>query len=95
MITVKARIRLFAGVKKRQTPFASGYRPMFRFIPEMSTSGKITLIDGGEFHPGEEKTVLITFSDDKYLGDNFNSGSTFTFHEGIDALGEGEIISIH
>lgn len=32
MIKVKAKIKLYKGINKRQTPFKSGYRPQFKFI---------------------------------------------------------------
>jgi elongation factor Tu len=92
MIKVKAYIKLYKDGRK--TPFQSGYRPMFNFIDEMKTSGKIDLIDKDEFCPGEEGEVNITFINKKYLGEDFDIGKKFTFGEGEEPLGEGEITEI-
>jgi GTPase len=85
VVKIKANIKLYKG--SRKSPFQSGYRPMFNFIDEMKTSGKIDLIDKDEFCPGEEGEVNITFINKKYLGDDFDIGKKFTF-------GEGEITEI-
>jgi elongation factor Tu len=95
MIIVKALIKLYEGKSKRQTPFKSGYRPLFNFVPPMKTSGQITLHNRQEFLPGEEGIVEITFLSSDYLGDNFGVGTRFTFDEGQQhILGEGEIKQI-
>lgn len=92
MIKVIANIKLYK--EGRKTSFHSGYRPMFSFIEEMKTSGKINLIDRIEFRPGEEGEVEINFISIKYLGDDFKKGKKFTFGEGLELLGEGEIKEI-
>ena len=92
MIKIKANIMLFKN--SRKTPFLSGYRPMFNFIDEMKTSGKVDLIDKNEFYPGEEAEVYITFISKKYLGNDFNVGKKFTFGEGEKIMGEGKITDI-
>jgi translation elongation factor EF-Tu-like GTPase len=92
MIKVKAYIKLYKDGRK--TPFQSGYRPMFDFINQMKTSGKIDLIQKDEFFPGEEGEVSVTFISKKYLGDDFDIGKKFTFGEGEEHLGEGEITEI-
>ncbi len=92
MIKVKANIKLYKNGRK--TPFHSGYKPMFNFIEEMKTSGKIDLIEKDEFFPGEEGQVNITFIDKKYLGDDFDIGKKFLFGEGEEPLGEGEITEV-
>lgn len=89
MIKVKAKIRLYKD--GRQTPFTDGYRPLFNFIDEMKTSGQITLDDKQEFFPGDEDIVEIAFLTKDYLGNNFGVGTKFTFDEGREPLGEGEI----
>jgi translation elongation factor EF-Tu-like GTPase len=92
MIKIKAKIRLY--INGRITPFANGYRPLFNFIDEMKTSGMIHLINKNEFCPGEEGVVEISFLDNQYLGTNFGKGTGFTFGEGREPLGEGEILEI-
>jgi len=92
MITLKAKIKLYAS--GRPIPFSTGYRPMFNFIEKMKTSGKIQLNDRERFYPGDEGIVLITFVSEKYLGFNLGSGSKFTFDEGGNPIGEGEVIGI-
>jgi translation elongation factor EF-Tu-like GTPase len=92
MIKVKAKIKLYKTDSGRKTPFNSGYRPLFNFIPEMKTSGQITLNDKEEFFPGDEGIVEIAFLNKDYLGNNFGVGTKFTFGEGQEPLGEGEII---
>jgi elongation factor Tu len=94
MILVKANLKLYNGEKVRQTPFSSGYRPLFNFIENMRTSGRINLIDRNEFSPGENGVVEIAFLNDEYLGKDFNVGTKFSFGEGQIPLGEGEIIEI-
>ena len=88
MIKVKAKIRLYKDGRK--TPFISGYRPLFSFIEEMKTSGQIILNDQSEFYPGDEGVVEIVFLNKEYLG-TFDIGTKFTFGEGHEPLGEGEI----
>lgn len=95
MIKVKAKIRLYKSASSRKTPFKSGYRPMFNFIEEMKTSGQIILNDKEEFFPGDEGVVEITFLNKDYLGNNFGIGTKFTFGEGREPLGEGEIKEIN
>ena len=89
MIKIRAKITLYK--KGRITPFVSGYRPLFNFIDEMKKSGKIILLDRKEFLPGDEAEVEIIFLDKHYLGENFRSGTKFTFGEGPIPLGDGEI----
>ena len=94
MVNVLAKIRLYVGVRK--TPFKSGYRPLFNFIPEMKTSGQISFInDRTSFSPGEEGIVKILFGNEQYLGNDFGIGKKFTFGEGGTNIGEGEIIDIY
>lgn len=94
MITVKANIRLYNDDGSRKTPFRNGYKPLFNFIAEMKKSGQIILINRQEFAPGEEDIVEILFLNTDYLGDNFSVGAKFSFGEGNNTLGEGEIVEI-
>jgi translation elongation factor EF-Tu-like GTPase len=92
MVKIIAFIKLYE--KSRTTPFKNGYRPLFNFIDDMKTSGKIKLIGKEEFLPGEEGSVLITFLNRKYLGKDFQIGKQFFFGEGIDHMGEGIVEEI-
>ena len=65
MVKIRAYIKLYE--KGRKTPFYSGYRPLFNFIEEMKTSGRIDLIDKELFFPGEEGEVEILFLNDGQL----------------------------
>jgi translation elongation factor EF-Tu-like GTPase len=94
MIKVKAKIKLYKNDTSRKTPFTNGYRPLFNFIKEMKTSGQIMLKDRNEFFPGDEGLVEITFLSKNYLGDDFGVGAKFVFGEGLEPLGEGEIIEL-
>ena len=92
MFHVKAHIKLYEGKNYRQTPFTDGYRPLFKFIPNMMKSGQIKLINRNTFKPGEHGLVEISFLDDNYLGPDFRTGKKFTFGEGSHVLGEGQIV---
>lgn len=94
MIIIKAKIKLFKGKNKRQTPFMSGYRPLFKFIQETLTSGQINLINQKHFQPGEEGIVEIKFLNKEFLGDDFEIGKNFTFYEAKEPLGEGKVLEI-
>jgi len=45
MIQILAKIKLYEN--ERKTQFKSGYRPLFNFMPDMKTSGRITLKEIG------------------------------------------------
>ncbi|HEX8514833.1 MAG TPA: hypothetical protein VF868_01450 [Bacteroidia bacterium] len=94
MIEVIAKIKVYDTQLGRKTPFNSGYRPLFSFIKSMKTSGQITLIEGDKFFPGDEGIVKIKFANADYLGNNFRTGVKFTFGEGVQNIGEGEVIEI-
>jgi translation elongation factor EF-Tu-like GTPase len=79
MVKVKAIIKLYKKEKGRKTPFVSGYRPLFRFIDKMKTSGQITLIEKEKFCPGDEGEVEIIFLNKEYLGNDFEIGKKFIF----------------
>lgn len=92
MIKIKAIVKLYKNGRK--TPFSSGYKPLFDFVAYTKTSGQIKLIDRDWFYPGDEGVVEITFLNQEYLGNNFSEGVKFTFGEGGEPLGEGEIKEI-
>ncbi len=92
MVHVKAIIRLYNN--GRQSPFSNGYRPLFSFVNSMKTSGQIILSEHKLFYPGNEEEVEIRFLSKEYLGNDFKVGSTFTFGEGHNTLGEGKILRI-
>ena len=93
MVKIRACIKLYESGRK--TPFYSGYRPLFNFIDEMKTSGRIDLIDKEQFCPGEEGEVEILFLNRVYLGDDFDIGKTFFFGEGDIPFGEGVVKEIY
>ena len=94
MIKARAKINLYKGENKRQAPFTSGYRPLFSFIQETKTSGKITILNGKDLKPGDSDIVEITFLNKEYLGKDFGVGTTFKFYESKEPLGEGEILEV-
>lgn len=94
MIKIRAKIKLYKGKGKRQTPFTSGYRPLFEFIQGMKTSGQITLNDRLRFAPGEEGIVEIVFLNRKYLGNSFKPGLIAKFYEAKEPLGEAKVLEI-
>jgi len=83
----------FAGLGMRQSLINSGYRPHFKFKDDFRTSGQIILEKGEIFSPGEEHIVEVDFME-KYVGNRVYPGALFTVHEGLEALGEGEILKI-
>lgn len=89
MVRVKAKIKLYSGLNKRQTPFSNRYRPLFDVLEGTKTSGMITLLDREEFSPGDEGVVEITF-----LNANCYEGTLFHFYESIEPLGEGTVLEI-
>lgn len=89
MVKVKAKIKLYSGPNKRQTPFTDRYRPLFDVLEGTKTSGMITLLDRDEFRPGEEGGVEITF-----LDANCTKGTKFHFFESMEPLGEGTVIDM-
>lgn len=92
MISIRAKIKL---TDVRKTAFASGYRPLFNFLPSMKTTGQIILIDHELFYPKEEGIVLINFLNKEFLGNDFEIGKVFSFDEGTDKIiGTGVILEI-
>ncbi len=94
MITIKANLKLYTGERVRKTPFTNGYRPLFNFVNKMKTSGQVFLLDRNAFLPGDEGVVEIGFLSKEYLGKDFGKGKKFTFDEGAEILGDGEVLEI-
>lgn len=92
MVKIRAYIKLYE--KGRTTPFYTGYRPLFSFVEEMKTSGRIDLINKTQFFPGEEGEVEILFLNRNYLGSDFDIGKAFLFGESEVPLGEGVVKEI-
>ena len=92
MITVLAKIKLYK--EGRKMPFFNGYRPVFNFVDEVRTSGRIDLLDRKQFAPGDVANVQIVFLHREFLGDHFDQGAKFVFGESPIAMGEGEILKI-
>jgi hypothetical protein len=95
MIKFKALIK-FNNESLRKTAFSSGYRPGFSFNGNYyyQTSGQITLLDKKKLSPGESALAEIIPITREYLGSNFGPGSKFTFYEGKNLIGEGEVKEI-
>lgn len=91
MMRVRATLKLYKGPNKRQTPFLSGYRPLFQFS-DMKTSGSISICNAEQVFPGEESVVIITFLNEVYLTEQLITGATSFFYEGSEPLGEIVII---
>ncbi|WP_343672469.1 hypothetical protein [Chitinophaga sp.] len=87
-----ATIELFSDARLRKTPFRSGYRPLFN-LPGATTkiSGSIKIIGADYFYPGSKGNVEITFIKEMIDDGYCKTGVKFTFDEGRDILGEGEI----
>ena len=95
LIKVLAKIELFSGYNMRKTPFTNGYKPLFDFIGEKTKiSGSIDLMGKEEFTPGTSGTVQITFIKGILNSNHFKIGETFTFGEGREPIGKGEIIEV-
>jgi translation elongation factor EF-Tu-like GTPase len=93
LIKIIAKIKLLAN--GRQTPFISGYRPLFNFNDAWSrVSGRIDLINMDQFEPGKEGQVYVTFIKGMIDNDIFVAGQRFTFGENEQSLGEGEIVRV-
>lgn len=94
MIKIKASIQLFAGDKKRKVPIESGYRPLFQFVEDSMVSGSIHILDNCRISPGDNSIVEILFINKNFLGLNFHKGTIFKFYEGLNPVGEGEILEV-
>jgi translation elongation factor EF-Tu-like GTPase len=95
MITTICRIELYSFEKGRKAPFQSGYRPLFDFPNVQSKiSGKIDLINTNSFSPGMSDIVKISFIEGIINMQNLIAGTRFSYSEGLQALGEGEVLEI-
>ncbi len=89
MVRILASLYLYAGESSRQTPFETGYRPLFDVVEGVKTSGMITLLDREQFFPGDEGMVEI-----KFIEADCSKGMKFQFSEGREPLGEATVIRI-
>jgi translation elongation factor EF-Tu-like GTPase len=95
LIKVLAKIELLSGENARNKPIFNGYRPLFNFKEEKTKiSGRIDLIEMPLFEPGMKGTVQITFIKGMINDRHFTVGEQFTFDEGIQILGSGEIVEV-
>lgn len=94
MIKIEAKIIVYKRDTGRKTPFKNGYRPLFNFLNNVKTSGQISLLDRDHFYPGDEAIVVVSFLNKEFLGSDFKKGKKFTFDEGAQTIGEGEILRI-
>jgi translation elongation factor EF-Tu-like GTPase len=94
-IKTMACIELLVGEKMRKMPFSNGYRPLFDFEgADTKISGRIDLINREVFSPGMVEDVQITFIRGIISDNCFATGTKFTFNEGSDILGKGEIRAV-
>ncbi len=62
LIQISAKIKLFKGANATQTPFITGYRPLFNFKnANTKISGRIELVDRSTFAPGDTGIVKVSF----------------------------------
>jgi translation elongation factor EF-Tu-like GTPase len=95
LIKVYAEIELLSGGNARKNPIANGYRPLFNFKEEKTKiSGQIDLIEMPLFEPGAKGIVQITFIKGMINDSHFTVGEQFTFDEGGQILGKGEIVEV-
>jgi translation elongation factor EF-Tu-like GTPase len=95
LIKVLAKIELLSGENVRKNPIANGYRPLFNFKDEKTKiSGRIDLIEKSLFDPGMRGIVQITFIKGMIKDSHFTVGEQFTFDEGTQILGSGEIVEV-
>lgn len=93
MIKIKAKLYLYKE-NGRKTGFKTGYRPLFDFGSSSKKSGQITLINQDIFDIGTKNDVYVEFLDYNFIND-FKIGKKFYFDEGLNLLGEGEILEIY
>lgn len=95
-IKILARIKIYSGIRMRQTPFLSKYRPLFDFDEKVTKlSGSIDLFDRLQFEPGSSGNVHITFIKGIINDNYFRKGNKFKISEdGQYILGEGEVIEV-
>ena len=95
LIKVFANIELLAGENVRKNPISNGYKPLFNFKDEKTKiSGRIDLFEMSLFEPGMKGIVQITFIKGMINDNHFIVGEQFTFDEGGQILGLGEIIEV-
>ena len=95
LIKVLAKIELHVGENARKNPITNGYRPLFNFKDENSKiSGRIDLFELPLFELGMKGIVHITFIKGVINDSHFIVGEQFTFDEGIQILGIGEIVEV-
>ncbi|WP_306353300.1 hypothetical protein [Flavobacterium sp. '19STA2R22 D10 B1'] len=93
MLKIKAKIYLYQ-YKARKTPFNSGYRPLFNFENDIKISGNIELINTDLFYPGLQDEVFITFISDSVSKNDIKLDTIFSFDEGLNILGEGQVVEV-
>jgi hypothetical protein len=100
IVSVLARLKMKKTEEGgRNRGFYSGYRPnhIFEYRKGRISNtylGEIILKEEGQINPGEEKIVIVNFlfhlSIEKYL----NLGRKWYLHEGINLVGEAEMLEI-
>lgn len=77
----------------RTWPIRTGYRPGFKFINDMQTSGSICLLNSNELNPGEKGLVEVNFISNELLGE-IQIGTEFKFYEGPVEIGDGKVTKV-
>ena len=78
----------------RHTPFTKNFRPNHNFDwPESNRFfiGQVEMNDGEWMHPGEIRTLNITFMDAKGLRELLVAGRKWKIQEGSLVVGEAEV----
>src|SRR5687768_5692286 len=93
---MEVKARLFFYPKDKKRTFFTGYRPAFKIRPDdMYNSGEIKFLDpSGIVNSGESVDAIINFISPEYVSDYLVCGLNFTFSEGPNIIGEGEILEI-
>ena len=101
LIHIKAKLSLIPFEKGgRKTGIKSGYRPNHIFEYQSNGHFKYAYIGDIQFDindllmPGETKEVLVRFLSRQPLDEYLNIGRKWWIHEGLNKIGEAEILAI-
>lgn len=99
LISIKAKLKMKSIENGgRKTGFVSGYRPNHVF--EYKENGQLLQTFIGDIlfeeqmtiEPGEEKEVMVRFLMNQPIEKYLNKGRVWWIHEGLNAIGEAEIL---
>jgi len=93
LIQVLAKLEVFEGENMRRISISSGYRPAFKFESARTMlSGQIELLHEDYLRPGCSTILKISFVKGIIDDSFFTQEEPFTFSEGTNPLGRGQII---